>query len=233
MSYPATTPNLKSRWCTSEAKIDVAESQLRAREDLRGKRILYCSGERAEESANRATYSEREFSGDFIMATGEIKGLHGSHGRHVEVWRPLLRWCELDVWAIIRNHGIQAHPAYALGFSRLSCMTCIFGNKDQWASIRRLDPARFEQFAATEEALVERQEKDVEAGVPKAEKRLVTMKGKGVSITEFADKGEPFRAGNWSYAGAALSSRYEWPVAVHPSAWELPAGAFQEGSGPP
>lgn len=228
MSYPLQGADLKTRWCSSEVKIDVAEAQLAGRRDLRGRRVLYCSGERAEESANRATYAEREFYGDF--KGGRIVGLHAAHQRHVEKWRPLLQWCELDVWAIISRWGVRPHPAYEIGFGRLSCMTCIFGNAHQWATVRKLDPKRFAQFSATEEELSARKKRDVAKGVDLADKRLVTIK-RDAPLPLFAGDAEPY-AGDWSVAKLALSISYDATVRVSPSKWRLPAGAFGEDTGP-
>jgi len=234
MSYPMTGADLRTRWCSAEVKIDVGKSQLSAREDLFGKRILYCTGERAEESANRATYAEREFFGEF--KAGRIYGKHGADGRHVERWRPLLDWCELDVWAQIRRWGIRPHPAYRIGFGRLSCMTCIFGNAQQWATVKKLDPTRYEQFVATEDALLRRQKKDVAAGVPGAQKRLTTVK-RGTPKTRtplpvVIAGAKPYK-GDYSVAPLAMSTHYPISmVRVDPRSWKLPAGAFREGAGP-
>jgi 3'-phosphoadenosine 5'-phosphosulfate sulfotransferase (PAPS reductase)/FAD synthetase len=231
MSYPMKGANLKTRWCSSEAKIDVAESQIAARLDLRGKRILYCSGERAEESANRATYAEREFYGALDIEKRRIRGLHGgTRARHVEKWRPVLDWCELDVWAIIRRWGMVPHPAYTLGFGRLSCITCLFGNKDQWASIKKLDPKRVTQFGATEKRLQDRKEADTKKGVKGAGKRIAVLV-KGATIPALAAAGKPYK-GDWRAKSTAMSKHYNGKVRVPPSQWKLPAGAFGEDTGP-
>jgi 3'-phosphoadenosine 5'-phosphosulfate sulfotransferase (PAPS reductase)/FAD synthetase len=180
-SFPAQSPDLRSRWCSSYAKIEVAERQMRERmgNDLEGKRILYVSGERAEESANRSKYVEREFYASWNPAANKKKGgwagLHGLAGCHVEKWKPVHRWCELDVWAIIARWKIRPHPAYVAGWGRLSCMTCIFGSKDQWASIRKVDPNRFWQWVELEQRLIARRKKDMAKGVKNAKSRIVQV----------------------------------------------------------
>ena len=142
----------------------------------------------------------------------------------------MLGWCELDVWAIIRRWGLVPHPAYTLGFGRLSCLTCLFGNQDQWASIKKLDPKRVDQFGATERALISRQKKDVGKDVKSAKKRLVTLT-RGTTIPDMARAGKPYE-GDWRLKGTAMSSHYNGEVKVSPSRWSLPAGAFGEDTGP-
>jgi hypothetical protein len=119
--------------------------------DFRGKRVLLVTGERAEESSNRSRYDER------VLESG-----HGARNRHVEQWRPIHKWCEIDVWAIICRWQIRPHPAYRLGWGRLSCMTCIFGSNTMWASIKAIDPDRFKRFVGVEGMLSEEKEELVE-----------------------------------------------------------------------
>ncbi len=52
---------------------------------------------------------------------------------------------ERDVWALLKRYGIVPAPAYRLGWSRLSCIACIFGGADQWATLRHIAPTMFEQ----------------------------------------------------------------------------------------
>ena len=58
---------------------------------------------------------------------------------------------EAEVWKMLRRHGIVSASAYRLGRSRLSCIACIFGNPDQWASMRHLAPDWFERIDTYED----------------------------------------------------------------------------------
>ena len=58
---------------------------------------------------------------------------------------------EAEVWKMLRRLGIVSTPAYRLGRSRLSCIACIFGNPDQWASMRHLAPDWFERIDTYED----------------------------------------------------------------------------------
>ena len=50
----------------------------------------------------------------------------------------------------IERWMINPHPAYRLGFGRVSCATCIFGNPNQWATVRYLFPEQFTEIAELE-----------------------------------------------------------------------------------
>ena len=54
------------------------------------------------------------------------------------------------MWAIIERWLVNVHPAYRIGFGRVSCARCIFGSPNQWASARVVDPVAFETVAAYE-----------------------------------------------------------------------------------
>jgi 3'-phosphoadenosine 5'-phosphosulfate sulfotransferase (PAPS reductase)/FAD synthetase len=148
--FPATTASIMTRWCSGYVKIDVGRSMIANRKDLRGSRTLLVTGERAEESPNRARYATRQYE------TG-----HGTESRHVEQWRPIHGWCEIDVWAIIARWEVRPHPCYFLGWGRLSCMTCIFGSDTMWASIKKIQPSRFRRFVSVENKL-SREKADLE-----------------------------------------------------------------------
>jgi len=91
---------------------------------------IVCTGERREESANRAKYFERE---EHICSTKK---------RRVEAWRPVIDWTESQVWAAMRRWKIQPHPCYELGYPRCSCQICIFGSENIWASNMELSPEK-------------------------------------------------------------------------------------------
>jgi 3'-phosphoadenosine 5'-phosphosulfate sulfotransferase (PAPS reductase)/FAD synthetase len=184
-SFPVPGGILSGRWCSSVAKIDVGRSQLRNRTDLEGRRVLFVTGERAEESPARAKYSIRELE----KALG-----HGSSGRHVERWRPVLKWCEIDVWAIIRRWSIRPHPCYQIGWGRLSCMTCIFGSNVMWASVKEIDPARFQRFVDVENMLMQEKQILLRAAqkLPKGAKRDGALK-EARSRIAWIDRDEPLK----------------------------------------
>lgn len=208
LRFPQVSANLSQRWCSAYTKIDVMAALIRAQDRFLGRRTLILTGERAEESAARAHYATLE-PDRTDTRTGTRKR------RHVDHWRPVHALTERQVWALIQRHGIVPAPAYRLGWSRLSCIACIFGGADQWATIRHIAPERFEQIAAYEE-------------------RFDRTIHRTMTIRERADRGRPYVAAvdQPGLARAAMQSAWTEPVRVQPHAWQLPAGAFGASIGP-
>lgn len=128
LKFPAVAADLRTRWCSACIKINVF-SRVITNLYPTGEYIV-CTGERGEESANRARYAKRE-----PHQSNSLK-------RSVTAWRPILDWTEGEVWAIIERWKIQPHPCYELGYSRCSCQICIFGSANVWASNAELSPSK-------------------------------------------------------------------------------------------
>ncbi len=168
-------------------------------------RTLVVTGERREESSARAKYLEFEPH----RADGrDVRRLK----RHVDQWRAVIDFTERDVWEMLERHLINPHPAYRLSFGRVSCMKCIFGNADQWASVRAIDPAGFQKIVDYES----------EFGV--------TIKRK-LNVIQTADAGTPY-AMKPEDVRAAMSREFNEPIIMTPGTWRLPAGAYGDSCGP-
>lgn len=204
--FPQPCANLATRWCSAILKIDAFDLFLNNDPDLKRGKFLFLSGERREEGKNgggRALYAERE--------------PHRCDGvkRRVDTWRSVIDWSEEQVWDAMKRHRIKPHPAYLLGFPRVSCLTCIFGGPDQWASVRKVAPERFEAIA--------RYERDFG----------FTIK-QGESVVSLADRGTPYPECDVPGLVAAAMSRY-YPaegILLPPGVWTLPPGAYKRGGGP-
>lgn len=200
--FPAVSADLRVRWCSSVAKIDVFSAAMAGQERFKGKRTLVLTGERREESSARAKY--------------KIAEAHRSHApgprarRHVDHWRPVLDWSEQEVWDIMKRHGIVPHPCYRLGFGRASCMICIFSSAKQAAAVRALDPERFAKVRHYEDSFNHTIRSDM-------------------NWSELANGARPF-AIDTRMAALAMSKTYDEPIFTEN--WELPAGAFGEACGP-
>lgn len=200
LRFPQMTADLSVRWCSAYLKIDVAARVLTNDPRFKSGRYVLVTGERAEESASRARYAELE------------PHKASNRQRAVLQYRPVHKWLEAQVWAIIQRWGVVPHPAYEIGFGRVSCMSCIFGNPDQWATVRALNRPHFEKIASYEEAFG------------------VTIR-RGESVREAADKGRSFaRPGR--VASESQLPVFRGPVLVPPSQWKMPAGAFKHDGGP-
>jgi 3'-phosphoadenosine 5'-phosphosulfate sulfotransferase (PAPS reductase)/FAD synthetase len=203
LRFPQVSASLSTRWCSAYLKIDVASKALNHQSRFNQSRTLFITGERAQESASRARYAVFEPHRN-DRRSGKLK-------RHVDHFRPVHAWSEHEVWDIIGRHKVNPHPAYRLGFGRLSCMTCIFGSANQWASVQKIAPDRFSRIAKYEEQFG------------------YTINRKH-SVHGMADRGVPYDAIPQELVASAMSASFGEPVIV--SDWKLPAGAFGEASGP-
>jgi 3'-phosphoadenosine 5'-phosphosulfate sulfotransferase (PAPS reductase)/FAD synthetase len=208
LRFPQVTANLSQRWCSAYLKIDIMAAMIRAQSRFLGRRTLIVTGERAQESRARAGYATFEPDRTDTRAGTRRR-------RHVDHWRPVHGLDETEIWEEIRRHGIVPAPAYRLGWSRLSCIACIFGGPDQWASLRALAPTWFERIASYEDLF----------GC--TIQRLC-------GVRALADRGRPFDAllAQSSLAAEAMSADWSEDVLVSPRSWQLPAGAFSAGGGP-
>jgi len=239
--FPQVSPDLSVRWCSAYLKIDVGAAAVRGQERFLGKRTLFVTGERAQESAARARYSTFEphradnrarknearpiaLDQTTLAEVAEATGVSPvelfaprprAHRlqrrvRHVDAWRPVHGWTEEQVWAIIERHAVNPHPAYRLGWGRVSCAACIFGNADQWASLRAVHPEQFATIARHEQNFGK------------------TIKRK-LSVVQTADTGRPYTMAEEDIR-AALSEAFDEPVFL--DVWKLPQGAYGDSCGP-
>jgi 3'-phosphoadenosine 5'-phosphosulfate sulfotransferase (PAPS reductase)/FAD synthetase len=200
--FPQTSPDLRVRWCSPALKIDVLAAAIRNQPRFQDGRTLVITGERAEESPSRARY------------TGFEPHRTSTLTRAVDHWRPVQSWTERQVWNVLARSRIRPHPAYVLGWGRLSCHACIFGSPDQWATLRLVFPAAFQRVAACE------------AASGKTIHRTL-------SVTQLADRGTPFLAAVLHPDELAQADDPAWRLSILADPWTLPAGAFGDHAGPP
>lgn len=212
MKFPQIGADLSTRWCSAYLKIDVATTAINNQDRFLNKRTLVVTGERGEESANRAKYHTLEADRSDNRDGKRTK-------RHVDHYRPIRDWKEGRVWAIMAEYRVNPHPAYKLGFGRTSCLFCIFGNADQFATARFISPCEGEKLAQLEETFSDFHGK------------TVTMKRKK-SIRELYEDGNVYAATleNEEIVKLAQSDVFDQPIIVE--VWEQPAGAFAESCGP-
>jgi 3'-phosphoadenosine 5'-phosphosulfate sulfotransferase (PAPS reductase)/FAD synthetase len=203
LKFPQVSADLSVRWCSGVSKIDVFARYLNNHPKFNEGTTLVLTGERAEESSARSKYKVFEKHRCDLREGRKVQ-------RHIDVWRAVHGWSEQQVWDIIKRFSLVAHPSYFLGFSRCSCRTCIFGSKDQWATIREIAPAQFNQVAGYEREF------------------KVTIHRKD-SIVQRADEGTPYATDPF-WVELANSQHFSRSVYMDP--WVLPAGAFGEGCGP-
>lgn len=197
--FPQVAADLKVRWCSAYLKVDVCSSALANQERFNGKKILIVTGERAQESACRARY---EMFCQHRTTTNQ---------RKVDQWRPVHSWGEEAIWEIIARYKVNPHPAYRLGWGRVSCAACIFGSANQWATLNQIAPEKVRVIAEYEE----------EFGVTIQRRE---------SVRQQISRGVPYTGMNPADIEAALLNEFQEPVFL--DVWKLPAGAYGEGAGP-
>lgn len=145
--WPSKGSDLKTRWCSSYVKIDPFKRMISSNPKYNSGtqedplKILVITGERRQESSNRAKYDEA------------LVHPSNSSRRIVHHWRNVIDWSEEMVWNKIAEHKIMPHPAYFIGFSRVSCQFCIFCQPDHFALLRHISPERFQAIADMEKEL--------------------------------------------------------------------------------
>lgn len=201
--FPQQSADLTTRWCSGALKVDVMAAAVRNQERFTGQRTLVVTGERAEESSNRARY--KAFEPDRAH----------SNSRHVDHYRPVHAFDEKQVWDIMKKHGIVPHPSYQLGYGRLSCRNCIFAGANQIATNAALYPQSTGKVAGYEK----------EFGITIHRKEdLMARAAKGKPYQAAMDMPEVARLGE--------STEWTGPIVVPSHEWKLPAGAFGEKDGP-
>lgn len=209
LMYPQVTASLLTRWCSGYLKNHVGSAVLVNCERFQGTKTLVVTGERAEESANRAQYA--------VFTTHETDlrepKQKNKAPRWIDHFRPVHAWGEREVWEMLRTWGIVAHPAYHLGFGRCSCMTCIFLNDADWRRLYAIDPERIERHMAYEERF------------GKTIHRTRSIRQRIAHLPEPSDL-DP----HW--VAAALSHRWDPPIRIPTDEWALPSGAYRKTGGP-
>lgn len=202
--FPAKAVDLRTRWCTAYLKIDVMRRVLNNHPDYQDGNYLVITGERREESANRARYLNVE------------RHPCSKSGRNITWWRTVIEWSEKEVWDILEKYKIFPHPAYWLGFSRTSCFGCIFSTANQWATMREIAPERFNARVEMERELQHTIDNKL---------TLTQLADKGKSILP-----RGIETGEW--VRLALEGDIE-PGDIFVDKWVLPAGAFTGAGGGP
>ena len=247
LSFPRTTTIDFGRWCSGHLKVDVARLTLNNEPRFKdATKTLFLTGERREESKNRAKYAAVQKYGfsypkgteDWekpVLAAASSAKPHGK--RTIHEWKAIIDWKEPYVWDIIRRYRINPHPAYYAGFSRISCMPCIFGNDDQWATVNQLDPKLMEKIAGLEKSF--RRPPSVSKKTGRMVKHPGTI-GETRNVLERAARGigyvdtalpMPEFEDAMINAQLAMKTRYLREMTIV-NRWTLPRGAGRKSGGP-
>lgn len=205
--FPQVSANLQTRWCSSALKIDVGRRALNNQARFNGKRVLFITGERREESANRAHYNQLE--------PHACDRRSGRKARHVDSWRPVLHWEEDRVWDALKRHGVISPIPYRLGWGRSSCRKCVFNSPVIWATLNHYFPNSIDPIANYETLFG------------------TTISRSRKNVVELANSTRPIEINDREALLQATRSDYYLPIIGSADAWLLPPGAFEKsGCGP-
>lgn len=207
LKFPAPVASLRTRWCSASLKVDVGDRVLTKQvRFMDGRSYLVISGERAEESPARAKYKvfDRHRVGNQHLQRRRVT-------RNIDHYRNVHGHDERRVWDMLRAYSINPHPAYGAGFGRTSCMSCIFGSPNQWATIKAHAPDRFAKVLDYERQF----------------RHTISMDGES-TIEILAKRGTPYSVEADAF-NIANSREYTQPIIT--SSWDYPAGAFGENCG--
>jgi 3'-phosphoadenosine 5'-phosphosulfate sulfotransferase (PAPS reductase)/FAD synthetase len=211
LRWPAMSPDLRVRYCSPYVKIDVFRRVLNNHPRFQGtsdcpKKILVVTGERREESPNRARYLECE-----VHSCNSSK-------RIVHAWRPVIDFNERQIWDLYEKRNFLPHPAYLLGWNRTSCFGCIFSTADLWAMMREIAPERFYRLVDMEKVLNHTIDTN----------RVTLLQKANLGTIERLPKDH--RLSEW--VKLALTKSFNKSDLIMDK-WELPAGAFRGNVGGP
>ena len=199
--FPQPSPDLRVRWCSAYLKIDVCATALRHDPRFQNIRTLVLSGERGEESKQRAGYA--------ILEPDKADLRKGKHSfRYIDHFRPIRDWKEQQVWDLLDKYRVRPHPCYYMGFGRCSCKFCVFGYQHQFASAACISRHKADRLIAFE-------------------KEFGTTLKRDTDLKTLIRKGKPYEAITPQLSALATSFNYNAPVIVpEGDRWALPAGAF-------
>jgi 3'-phosphoadenosine 5'-phosphosulfate sulfotransferase (PAPS reductase)/FAD synthetase len=147
-------PSSAVRYCTSDQKRAPARkliTELVGELNLdRPAQVVNCLGMRAAESAARA--KRPVLSLDPVATSGR---------RTVWTWHPIHDWSDRQVWQRIADSGIEYHPAYDSGMTRLSCSFCVLASRNDLVTAARLRPMKAREYLALEQRLGHRFKNDL------------------------------------------------------------------------
>ena len=220
--FPQVSPDLMVRWCSPYLKIDVAAAAIRHQSRFEYGKTVVITGERAQESDSKFFEKDPEkLKGRGAYADLEPDRSDNRNGkrvrRYVDHWRPIKLWKEEKVWEIIERYRVIPHPAYYLGWSRVSCKFCIFGGDNQFASANYISPKCGSKLQEYEESFE------------------VTLK-RDRSLSDMYKNGTvyPQVIQNKQMVQVATTHAYDLPIIADDDVeWELPSGAYKsESCGP-
>lgn len=141
----ARLPAGNARFCTDQLKTKPIGAWIREYcEKNNITRAVNAIGIRAEESPSRALKEPFKLSKKLSLVK---KGLM------IHEWFPIFDFKLADIWLVIKAAGQEPHPIYSQGFSRLSCVFCVFGRINEHQKAAKMRPELYQKMVALEKEL--------------------------------------------------------------------------------
>lgn len=135
-------PDMKNRWCTAYLKTALTDHWIRTHRNLLGKKCLFISGERRDESRGRAKLPECEYHSTTLKT--ERKGKFECH------WlRPVLDYEKGKMFEWGKILGLDDHPCYEY-CGRCSCMMCVVAKNEQIMENMKRHPEEMRKWVDAE-----------------------------------------------------------------------------------
>lgn len=138
-------PDAKHRWCTAILKTGVTDKWIRANRDILGTKVLFLTGERRDESRNRALLPDMEYHSTTLWT--KRKGDFECHWH-----RPVLDDEKGKMFELGDRLHIPHHPCYEY-VNRCSCMMCVLMPDRYCAENAKKYPEIIKQFVDAEKTI--------------------------------------------------------------------------------
>lgn len=139
-------PGDGARFCTDTLKTQPCQKFMRQYMEKHGlSRGISALGIRAGESRDRAKRQPWKLFYEGLTAH--------TKNRFFAEWCPIFDYSLEQVWEEIRNAGQKPHRIYSEGWSRLSCVICVYGKKQELTMAKANRPELFAKMEQLEKEL--------------------------------------------------------------------------------
>lgn len=117
-------PSINARFCTGYLKTRPMVEFVCSRNDISE---LWVGIRRAESRPRSTKYKVPPLSMFDWLKRNSLKKGQRERARQIRMCFPVLHYTEPQVFSYLHRKGIQPHPLYAKGFTRVGCFPCILG----------------------------------------------------------------------------------------------------------
>ena len=146
-------PDMKNRWCTAYLKTGITDKWIRANRQLLGRKCLFVTGERRDESRGRAKLPELEYHST-TLKTKRVADFT------CHWFRPCLDYEKGKMFEQGKELKLEPHFCYEY-LGRCSCMACMFMSNEHAIENMKRYPEKIKPFIEAEIKLSHTWKKEV------------------------------------------------------------------------